>query len=168
MIKTEIKIVKKEKRHAFRKDIYLLGRLNGKRIWLEQATWDCDWYWGFGYVESYTNDARPDRARDIYCHTHYDSICLKKNDKSNDFMYILQNNPDLTECTLNESEQWKLSDLMQSFYTLRKIAELYRYGNSHYTSNAVLDVLKCPDLEKEINEKQIPAIFEEIYKLLTP
>ena len=162
-------LVKKEKSHAFGKDIYLLGRLNGERIWLERASWDCGWYWGFGYVESYTDDKTPSRSRDISMHTHYNCICLAPNpDNTGSYMYILQDNPHLTECTLTESEQWQLSDLMKSFYTLRAAAEIYRRGGSNMSSSGKLDALKREDLEKEINEKHLPAIFEAIYKLLTP
>ena len=33
---------------AFGKKIFLLGRNKyGENVWLEEARWDCDWYWGF-------------------------------------------------------------------------------------------------------------------------
>lgn len=51
--------MKKEKRHAFGKDIYLLGvDADGTRYWLEAPSWDCGWYWGFGYVEVYDYEER--------------------------------------------------------------------------------------------------------------
>lgn len=40
--------MKKEKRKAFGKNIYLLGEdTEGTKYWLEEASWDCNWYWGF-------------------------------------------------------------------------------------------------------------------------
>ena len=54
------KKMKKEKRFAFGKNIYLLGSdKDGVKYWLEEASWDCGWYWGFGYVETYTNNSNP-------------------------------------------------------------------------------------------------------------
>ena len=45
--------MKKEKRKAFGKKIYLLGKdAEGVKYWLEEASWDCNWYYGFGYIET--------------------------------------------------------------------------------------------------------------------
>ena len=71
--------MKKQKNHAFGKDIYLLGKDNGDTLyWLEAGSWDCKWYWGFGYVETYTNNNHPSRSRDISSHQHFDSLFLTK------------------------------------------------------------------------------------------
>ena len=49
-------MLNKKKIHVFGKDAYLLGKDDqGIQYWLESPSWDCDWYWGFGYVETYTN-----------------------------------------------------------------------------------------------------------------
>ena len=59
-------LIKKEKDHAFGKDVYLLGKdAEGVKYWLESPSWDCGWYWGFGYVETYQRNWRPSLARDI-------------------------------------------------------------------------------------------------------
>ena len=50
-----------------------LGVLDGRGIALRRPSWDCDWYWGFGYLGN----------RD--CHFHLnglesmDSECYRKN-----------------------------------------------------------------------------------------
>jgi len=37
----------KQKSHAFGKDVYFLGvDKNGYNLRLEEASWDCNWYWG--------------------------------------------------------------------------------------------------------------------------
>jgi hypothetical protein len=47
-------MLSKRKSHAFGKDIYLIGKdKSGTNYWLESPSWDCDWYWGFGYIETY-------------------------------------------------------------------------------------------------------------------
>ena len=72
--------MKKQKSHAFGKDIYLLGKdSDGTMYWLEAARWDCKWYWGFGYVETYTNNNHTSRSRDISSHQHFDSLFFNKN-----------------------------------------------------------------------------------------
>jgi hypothetical protein len=165
-MKNDVKLIEKQKSHAFGKDIYLLGRLYNERIWLEAASWDCNWYWGFGYIESYTNDRSPANSRDINSHTHYDSTCFVKDDKGN-FIHLLCEVPGLTECTLTEKEQWQLSDLMKSFYTLEETSALFHTGNSHYTTVPELD-LKNPELENHINKELLPKVFKQVYKLLSP
>ena len=56
---------------------YLLGvNKDGKHVYLEEPSWDCGWYWGFGYLHGYTNDKAPELSRDISFHTHFDSMFL--------------------------------------------------------------------------------------------
>jgi len=160
------KLIPKEKSHVFGKDIYLLGQFNdGKKFWLESASWDCDWYWGFGYIETYTNNNRPSLSRDINSHQHYNSIIFKK-DSNNNYMYRLLDSKEVLSCVLTEDEQWILSDLMKSFYTLKGTAELFHSGNSHLTTTPIN--LKDEKLEDHINRVLLPKIFEATYKLLEP
>jgi hypothetical protein len=72
----------KKQSHAFGKDIYLLGKTtDGELIWLEAPSWDCGWYWGFGYVETYTNNRRPDLAKDISSHSHFNGLVWHTDNK---------------------------------------------------------------------------------------
>ena len=69
--------MKKQTTIAFNKKIYLLGAdAEGTKYWLEAPSWDCDRYWGFGYVETYTNNDCPNKSRDINSHQHFDSLFL--------------------------------------------------------------------------------------------
>lgn len=58
---------------AFGKKIYLLG-INeyNTKYWLEEPKWDCGWYWGFGYIETYTNNNNPLNSKDISSHQHWE------------------------------------------------------------------------------------------------
>ena len=68
----------KVKSHAFGKDIYLLGQdEQGINYWLEAPKWDCIWYWGFGYIESFTNNKYPHLSKDISSHQHADKFLSK-------------------------------------------------------------------------------------------
>ena len=175
--KPKIEMLEKHVSEAFGKKIYLLGAFqDGHNFWLEEPKWDCGWYWGFGYVETYTNPWGPP-ARDIESHQHYDGLCFKKYEyydhkkgcfQRGEYIHVLSDRPDVVACSLIEREQWFLSDLMKMAYTLRATAELYRRGNVYLTTHTLVPQLKRPDREKEINEIELPAIFAQIEKLLTP
>lgn len=155
--------MKKQTTNAFNKKIYLLGAdAEGIKYWLEKPSWDCGWYWGFGYVETYTNNNNPSKARDINSHQHFDSLFLNSNvcafDAFKEFF---------KETTLNNEEVWMLVDYMKSFYALRETAAILGSGCSHMTEKAKIEEVKTIEMAKEINEKILPAIFEKIDKLLS-
>lgn len=154
--------MEKEKKFAFGKNIYLLGcDSDGVKYWLEEASWDCGWYWGFGYVETYTNNNNPEKARDINSHQHFDGLFLKRN-IFDSFKEILTTTP------LTDKEIWQLLELMKTCYTLKNSAELYRHGGAYITTNILQDTLKNEKEENKINNEILPKLFDEIYKILTP
>jgi len=125
--------MKTKQSHAFRKDIYLLGvDTEGQNVWLEAPSWDCGWYWGFGYVERYTNNANPSKAKDITSHTHIDSE-FKKGGK-------IDMNNGLVETTYTKEDGIRLNELFTEFYALKEGA------NKHI--NEVL----IPNITKQIIE----------------
>lgn len=153
----------KKTTYAFGKKIYLLGAdKDGVKYWLEAPSWDCGWYWGFGYVETYTNNKNPNKARDINSHQHFYSLFLNSNvcafDAFKEFF---------KETTLSKDEIWILLDYMKSFYALRETAETLGTGYSHMTERAKIEEVKNVEMTKEINEKILPAIFEKIDSLLS-
>lgn len=162
----ETKKLSKKKSHAFGKDTYLLGRDEyGKLIWLEAPSWECGWYWGFGYVEVYTNQANPSRARDISSHSHFVGLVgFEREDHT--YVRHLNESPRMKETVLADKESWELCDLMKSFYTLRSAAEIYHQGNSHLTTTGIS--LKSAEAEKRINEIDIPAITKRVIEILSP
>ena len=157
--------MKKRKSHAFRKDIYLLGKRkeDGKNVYLEAPSWDCDWYWGFGYLETYTNNKSPETSRDIHSHSHFDGDILKgKSHGFDNFKEYFSKTP------LTDNEIWTLCDYMQTFYTLRKAAETFGRGYSHFTEKAKIEEIKNKEITEKINKEMLPALFDKIIKLLTP
>lgn len=151
--------MKKEKRTAFGKDIYLLGAdKEGTKYWLEGASFDCGWYWGFGYVETYTNNNNPGASRDILSHQHFDTLFLK----NYGFDDVLE------ATTMTEGEKWKLMELMKTYYNLKLTAEVFGRGGSHVSSNPLCDEIKDEELVKKINNVLLPKVFEEVYKILSP
>jgi hypothetical protein len=171
-----MKTIEKQKTHAFGKDVYLLGkRKSGEYIWLEFAKWDCGWYWGFGYIESYTNNQYPEKSKDINSHSHWSGLVGKQEHYDiekkcfvlgSDYINHLNENPDIQSTVLTEKESWELADLMKSFYTLKDTAGLFHSGNSHLTTTGI--DLKNTELENHINKVLLPQIFERVYQILTP
>jgi hypothetical protein len=161
---------------AFCKTIYLLGvDINGQNVWLEEAQWQCGWYWGFGYIEQYTNNKNPGRSRDIISHSHFSGLLgnLEYFDsvkncwlRESDYTYHINGNSTFRNTTLTDNEAWKLSDLMRTFYTLQKAAEVYTHGNSHWYDPGLS--LKSSVEAKHINDRLLPQIFKAVYKLLEP
>ena len=62
------------------KKYYLLGiNQEGKKEYLQEPSWDCDWYWGFGYVVEFSNNKNPEKSKDFNGWTHCDSLFFDKN-----------------------------------------------------------------------------------------
>lgn len=129
-------------------EVYLLGKLkDGKNVYLSTPSWDCGWYWGFGYVQS----------RDF--HRHYDSIL------ENNKIHRIGEWSELEECVLNEDEQWKLSELMATAYKLKEAARIFGGNGAGFSTPTDKAIRK--DIAEEINKVILPAIFAEIDDLMT-
>lgn len=162
-----IQIKKKVEEDQSGKKVYLLGKdKSGDYVWLEAPSWDCNWYWGFGYIERYFDNKSPSKAEDISSHSHWDSEII--GNIEGDYRHHLNANPNIVESVLTDDESWKLAELMKSYYILRETASFFKYGASHLASNPLSNSLKDESITKRINEVLLPAIFREIDKLLTP
>ena len=146
---------------------YLLGKdANGVKHYLEAAKWDCGWYWGFGYIHTYTNNGRPEMSRDINNHYHFDSFRKDANGRACCLYDGIK--AALSELVLSDKELWTLCELMQTFYTMREYADLLSRGGAHYTENPHKEAIKNDAEYKRINKVILPRVFDSIYDLLTP
>ena len=139
--------MKKRKSRAFGKDVYLLGKDEyDDLVWLEHPSWDCGWYWGFGYVERYTNTKDPSISKDITCHTHIDSE-FKKDD-------VINLNVGLVSTTYSVDEGERLADLFNDFYYYKdKADDAHRKDEGKYNS---------------INGILLPEIMNNILQIVYP
>ena len=124
-----------------------LGKLDGERVWLAPPSWDCGWYWGYGYIQNNN------------LHTHFNLL-----DTNDNLFNAIQKRFDGT-FSLQGKNLWAFCELLQTFYTLKEIANVYSRGSSHYTSNPLADILRNPEEYKRINEILLPKVFIEIDKL---
>lgn len=129
-------------------DSIIIGEYHGETVTLAPPSWNCGWYWGFGYIQ---NDN---------LHTHFDSIGEKNmfdNIKESFTNFIITDDSDL----------WKFCELMQTFYTLKKTAEVFGRGGSNYSTNPCSELVKNTSEAARINEIVLPAIFDQIYLLIS-
>lgn len=160
-------------------DYYLIGRdCDGKNVWLEKPSWDCGWYWGFGYLQTMCGNREPSRARDIATHTHWDSSVAASRTNAHDwfietfgkpttdlFGYPSEAAKGTRMCRFTDRQVWSLCELMATAYTLREAAEVLGRGKSNYSENPCVKVIKNTREAKRINSKVLPAIFAEIGKI---
>ena len=152
--------MKKQTIEKFGKKYYLLGdrKEDNKKVWLEEGHFDCDWYWGVGYVEVFNH-----KYTDIIEHTHFDSLFLKTNiyDSFKDYF---------KEVTLTDNEIWQLLELMQTIYQLRNISDTIYQKGSHITGNNTEQEIFDEDVYKnmydKINNEDIPKLLKQVYKII--
>jgi hypothetical protein len=155
------KLLKKQTIDHFGKH-YLLGAdKNGTKHWLQFPSWDCDWYWGFGYIRTFTNNKNPEKSKDLQSHSH-----------ATDFMYGYftkwnGTKPILEKRTFTEKEGWELSELFKQFYFLRDVAENFSRGKCHVSDTTIENWAK-PELVEETNKVLIPMVMDRIIEILTP
>lgn len=127
-----------------------IGNHDGERIYLSRPSFDCEWYWGFGYIGNRN------------CHYHLDGI--GKSENINFYDALLAHFGD--SFIVKGQDVWKFAEVVRTIYTLKKSAELFHTGGAHYTTNPAADTLKKSDWETEINDVLIPRQIAELYKIL--
>ena len=149
-------------------DKIYLGKMNNKSIYLYKPSWNCNWYWGFGYLGNST------------CHFHVSSLREKVTyfrDKDDIprreivhkglFFGFKEQFDKGTFIVKDDKDIWVLCDLFETFYKFKDVAAISRYGNANITDrNPCYDYIKNDDLYHRINEELFPHIFDEIYKIL--
>jgi len=159
---TTVNEMQKRKERAFSKDVYLLGEdEDGIYYWLESPRWDCEWYWGFGYIETYTKNKSPQASRDISSHQHADNFMSEWFTEWND------SKPRLTQRTFTDKEGWELSELFEQFYFLSKAAANFGRGKC-YVANTTIPLWQDKMLADKINKEIIPQVMQRIMDILTP
>ena len=138
-----------EKKERIQYNKIRLGMVDNENIYLSPPSWDCGWYWGYGYLGNRN------------CHYHIDGISKDKN-----LFDGLKEHFGESFIVKDEADIWTLAELFQSFYTLKESAEFFGRGGSHYTNNPCKKLLTNKKLVNRINEILLPEIFKEIYKIL--
>ena len=110
-------------------------------IYLEKHSWDCDWYWGFGYLGN------------TRMHFHMDSMIV--NESNGD--HIVFDSISKLDVKLDPKiDGWKLMELFSRAYILKEYAEMRYTGSAHITSTE-------PNVE---NKEEAEKINKELGELL--
>lgn len=146
---------------------YLGTGKDGQNFWLQEATFDCGWYWSIGYVESFTNNKKPWMSRDIEQHTHFDYLMEQQIYPNGTRMNWWDGFKNVFDNTLlTDSELWTVIEIMKSLYTARAYSDMLHRGGSHYTSNPVSEVIKNEAEYERISKVVVPALSEKLYSIL--
>ncbi|MDC0644077.1 hypothetical protein OAP32_00705 [Crocinitomicaceae bacterium] len=142
-----------------------IRRSDGKAIYISDPTWDCGWYWSFGYLG---NDDEHYHLENYQSTDHAfkleDGTFKLLTEKRNINMYdALVADYDLEPNI--RTNLWTFCELVLTAYSLKKTAELYGRGGSHMTTNPCKELLTKPDVVTHINDVALPAIFAELTKI---
>lgn len=151
-------ILNKKVLNTFDDTYYLIGIDHDDiEYYLVRGTFDCDWYWSGGYIETFTT-----YYNDIHSHEHYDTAIINGEKLSNptgNFDKIFKNT------TLREDEIWQFHELMHTFYIAKNAMEMAHRGGAGVSSNPKLrDKIENEDIYNYYNDL-IADIHEEIEKL---
>jgi len=138
------------------KENFFLGRSDDTNYYLEEATYNCQHYWGFGYIQGYYKGK-------WQSHQHFKGLIEWQK---------LPTLPFMEETPLTVDERWDLVELMQRFYTLKKFTELvYNSNGAHVTGSGLNSSMRSAayyHAAQTALRKTLPDIFSEIYHILTP
>lgn len=129
--------------------VYLGTSLDNEELYLYKPSWDCDWYWGFGYVGN----------KNLHTHLnslHPDKVIWKLKEVFQQNSFIIK----------EDKDYWLFCECVTSIYQLREIAELFYRGGSHITVNPIKEDLQNLELYNKINSELIPKLIDEMYKIL--
>lgn len=117
-----------------------------KMVYLAAPTWDCDWYWSFGYLV---------RTGEHFHLRNYGNMdwkdCLERD-------YILN-------VKLRGDKLWKFYELAKTAYKLKEVAEVLGRGGCNITDNPLAEVIKNKTEVDRINQIVLPQIFDAINEM---
>lgn len=128
---------------------YLGLNQDDEPVYMDRPSWDCDWYWGFGYIGN----------KNFHTHlNHLGSSHLYNNIKEYFKEFVLFD---------NDEDLWVFCEIVNNIYILRNTAELFYTGSSNmiYRPNLV-DMIKNKSIAHDINSRLIPQLIDELYKVL--
>jgi len=124
--------------------IYLGNTTQYGRLYLSKHSWDCGWYWGFGYIGNNS------------CHMHIDSLIGAEYNIGN----IFDKGTPITQ-----DQWWIIRDLFTQAYTLQKAAEVYQYGGHQTTKPGITDCIKNLEMAALIN-KDLKIVLDKVWDFL--
>lgn len=117
----------------------------GEKIWLEKHSWNCDWYWGFGYIGN----------RNL--HFHINSLIKEPAPCEASSLF--------SETKISDDTWWIARDLFIQAYALKNAAEVYQYGGSQRPKKGVTDIIENPETAKQLNA-DLEKVLDKAWELI--
>lgn len=148
---------------------YYLGFDGTDKWWLLEPSWDCDWYWGLGYVRTYTNHGDPCTAKDLSTHMHFDYLFLRPSVENDGTMYIDAWKKRFVQTPFSDKEIWKILELMKCMYTARHYADMLLRGGGNISHCVdAKEIISNPEERERINKEVIPGLWKLLKSILAP
>ena len=128
-------------------------RSDNENVYLSLPTWDCEWYWSFGYLEN---------SREHY---HLDGY--KEKDGMLEHRNICMYDALIEDYDLNgqiKEKLWEFCELALTAYSLKQYAEVCGRGGPHMTTNPCSNTIINKNEAARINNEVLPEIFTYIEK----
>ena len=125
--------------------IYLGNTTQYGRLYLSKHSWDCGWYWGFGYI----GNSR--------LHMHIDSLIGAEYD----IRSIFDKGSPITQ-----NQWWIIRDLFTQAYALKKAAEVYQHGGHQTTKPGMTDCIKNLEMAARIN-KDLETVLDKVWDFVS-
>jgi hypothetical protein len=130
---------------------FRMGAKYGRGVLLRRPSFDCEWYWGLGYLGN--------------SETHYHVDGVESDQYKHLFDRIKLHFGDSLTIT-DDKDLWTFCEIMISLYTLKATAELLYRGGSHTTTNPDKELLKNEEMYLHFVKVLIPAQIASLYAVL--
>ena len=124
--------------------VYLGNTTEYGKLYLSKHSWDCGWYWGFGYI----GNSR--------LHMHIDSLIGAEYDIRSIFD---EGSP------ITQNQWWIIRDLFTQAYALKKAAEIYQHGGHQTTKPGMTDCIKNLEMAARIN-KDLEIVLNKVWDFI--
>jgi len=140
-----------------------IDRKTGYKIYLNGFSWDCNWYYGGGYLSYYKGKSLNDN--NMMIHTHFNIVFLDSIIEYNKSALWFNLSDIVNDAQFNSNEWRRIKDLYKQFYVLKEAAEVFKYGGN-CTSQGRNEKEINLDMYSNINKHLQDVIIQEIIKVL--
>lgn len=117
---------------------------NDEKIYLSKHSWDCNWYWGFGYLGNKN------------CHYHFESYLDGRHTDINEVFKTTK---------ISQAQWWKILELFKQAYNLKYAYETYYRGGAHYTSVKDMGINKDLEMAERI-KTDMEKILNDVWEFI--
>lgn len=143
-----------------------ISRESKETIYIYKPTFDCGWYWSFGYLGRSNLHYHLSSYKDhSYIITLQDGTIELVTERRNFNMYDCLS-ADYELAPAIKKNLWQFCELAKTAYALKQTAEVLGRGGSHYTTNPCCDIIKNSKEVDRINKEVLPAIFNKIQQIV--